>query len=282
MTCPKYTLPFLEVMVIRACNLSCTGCTTFSDLKHAGYITWDQGLQELSPWTQRLNIESLGFMGGEPLMNPDIARWITGVRRLLPHSQLRFVTNGLLLDRHWHIFELLRDIENTVLKISYHIKQDKLDSIIERIMNACEWQPIYEHNISRWKDPSRNFRFQISRPTSFLKTFRNNYHDMAPHDNLPKNAFEICVQQRCPLLYKGKIFKCGTLGLTPDLLDRFGHPNHEQWTPYIDNGLSVDCDDREMQDFVKNFGNPHPKCRQCPSKMDTDSFVSHLENVQMK
>jgi len=276
------TLPFLEVMVIRACNLACEGCTTFSDLRHSGYVTWDQGRKDLEPWTYRLNIEAVGIMGGEPLINPGIADWLTGIRQLLPRSQIRFVTNGLLLDQHWHVFELLRDLENTVFKISYHVNNDKLNQNIDKIMSSCDWQTIEEFGIKRWKHPNKNFRFQIARPTQFLKTFKNNYADMAPHNNNPTEAFDICVQKRCPLLWDGRLFKCGTMALTPDILTRYNHPNYESWLPYLDNGLSIDCSDRSLEVFVNNFGKPHAKCQQCPSKKDLSSLVDHAHTVLFK
>jgi organic radical activating enzyme len=276
------TLPFLELMVIRACNLSCTGCTTFSDLRHSGYVTWDQGHSELEPWIRRLNLEGIGIMGGEPLINPDLADWLIGIRKLLPNAQIRFVTNGLLLDQNWHIFELLRDLENTVFKISHHVSNDRLDNAIDSIMSSCNWEPVEEFGISRWKDPNRDFRFQIATPTQFLKTFRNTYEDMAPHDNMPEQAFELCVQKRCPLLWQGKLFKCGTLALTPDLLERYNWPNHDQWIPYLDSGLESTCSDQELGRFVNNFGKPNAKCRQCPSRADLQSLVDHRSTVAFK
>jgi organic radical activating enzyme len=276
------TLPFLELMVIRACNLSCTGCTTFSDLRHSGYVTWEQGRNELEPWVGRLKLDAVGIMGGEPLINPDIANWLIGIRKLLPNSQIRFVTNGLLLEQNWHVFELLRDLENTVFKISYHVDDDKLNRTIDRIMGSCNWKPVEEFGIKRWKDPERDFRFQVATPTQFLKTFKNTYENMAPHDNWPDQAFDLCVQKRCPLLWQGKLFKCGTLALTPPLLERYNWPNRDQWLPYLDSGLDVKCSDHELELFINNFGKPNAKCRQCPSQSDLQSLVDHRTTVTFK
>ena len=95
----KPNLPFLEVMMLRSCNLSCRGCTTFSDLKHQGdYSDWETNRQWLIDWSRRLNIEAIGLMGGEPLIHPRIRDWLLGMRETLPRAQIRFVTNGLLLD----------------------------------------------------------------------------------------------------------------------------------------------------------------------------------------
>jgi organic radical activating enzyme len=274
-------LEFLEIMLIRTCNLSCEGCTTFSDLKYQGYTTWQQGRAWLEPWTHRLELEGVGVMGGEPLINPEVREWLIGLRQLLPSTQIRFVTNGLLLDRHWDVVELLHKLGNSVLKISQHVDTPELSSVIERVKDSYDWQPVNEYGIDRWRT-SNEFRFQVARPKTFLKTFRNDYANMAPHDSQPREAFELCVQKRCPLLYNGRLYKCGTVGLTPELLDRYNRPNWDQWQPYLVPGLDPGCSDLELEQFVRNFGQPHAVCRQCPSSKDLSSMVDHTKTVIFK
>ena len=274
-------LPFLEILIIRTCNLSCQGCTTFSDLKYSGYTTWDQGKNWLEPWTKRLEIQAIGVMGGEPLINPQITDWLIGMRQILPSAQIRFVTNGLLLERNWHIVELLQDLGNTVLKISQHVDDDRIDSVVEKIFSAWDWEPVEEFGIKRW-GRKHNLRFQIAKPTQFLKTFRGEYHNMQPHNNNPAEAFDFCVQQRCPLLYNGRIYKCGTVGLTPELLQRYDYPNYDLWNPYIDAGLDNNCSEQDLNKFINNFGKPHQLCRQCPTNQDHSSIVDHQTTVTFK
>ena len=274
-------LPFLEILVIRTCNLSCQGCTTFSDLKYSGYTTWDQGKDWLEPWTKRLEIQAVGVMGGEPLINPQIADWLIGLRQILPMAQIRFVTNGLLLERNWHIIELLQDLGNTVLKISQHVNDDRINSIVEKIFSTWDWEPVEEFGIKRWAR-ERNLRFQIAKPVQFLKTFQGEYYNMQPHNNSPVKAFDFCVQQRCPLLYNGRIYKCGTVALTPELLQRYNYPNFDLWKPYIDIGLDNNCPEQDLDKFINNFGKSHQLCRQCPTNQDHLSHVDHQATVTFK
>jgi organic radical activating enzyme len=277
----KPSLPFLEIMVIRTCNISCEGCTTFSDLKYNGYVPWSQGQAWIQPWINRLDIQAVGLMGGEPLINPELEQWLRGLRSLLPSAQIRFVTNGLLLEKHWHIVELLQELGNTVLKISAHVDDEKIDCVVDRIFSTWTWQPVEEFGIKRW-GRNNDLRFQIARPEIFIKTFQGEYHTMQPHNNVPSEAFDICVQKRCPLLYQGRIYKCGTAGLTPELLQRFEWPNKDLWSSYIDSGLSNDCADKNLQDFVNNFGKPHSMCAQCPSAKDFHSRIDHKTTVTFK
>jgi len=277
----KPVLPFVETMITQACNISCSGCTNYSDLVHSGYLTWQQGRAELLPWLDRVDIPDFGILGGEPLMNPDVRNWITGLRELMPQSQLRFTTNGLLLDQNIDIVDLLADVGNCVFKITVHVNNSKLEDTIQHIMSRFEWEPVTEYGIARYKTKN-NFRFQINRPAQFTKSFVGTYRNMQPHSNTPADAFEICNQQSCPLLFNGKLYKCSTSGLLSPVLERFGWPNRDSWQPYLQSGVAVDCSDSELQQFLNNFGKPHAICSMCPSKQNTESILEHYSNVSKK
>jgi len=272
---------YVESMIIRPCNLSCQGCTTFSDLKWTGYTTWQEGKSQIQPWLSRLKFQGWGVMGGEPLMNPDLKNWIHGIRDLMPETQIRVVTNGLLLEKNLWLVDLLHEIGNSTFKISVHVNDSVVQEQIEKIKKRFAWNPVTEFGIDRWIT-GNEFRFQIAEPKQFVKTFVGSYENMSPHNSLPSEAFSMCVQQRCPMIYNGLLYKCGTAGLTPDLLTRFNYPNRAQWEPFLNQGLAPDCSDQDLQKFVNNFGLPHSICRQCPSQKDTKSILNHLSTVSKK
>lgn len=275
----KLTLPFLETMATQACNLSCEGCTNYSDLDHAGYVTWSDMKAQLINWLEVLDIPDFGIIGGDPLLNPEIRSWLTGIRELMPNSQIRFGTNGLLLPRNLDIVDLVHDIGNIVFKITLHRETNKLNETVEHIFNKFKWEPVVEYGIKRWRT-SNNLRLQINRPTEFIKTFQGAYSNMAPYNNTPADAFEICCQQTCPLLHNNKIYKCSTQGLLKDTLARFDNPNLEQWRPYLVDGISSDETER-VTDFVNNFGKPHSICQMCPSVKD-NAMIKHHIHVKIK
>jgi len=202
----KPILSFVEIMVTQACNISCHGCTNYSDLPHAGYLTWEQGKKQIEPWLDRVEILDFGILGGEPLINPDIRNWIVGLRELLPNAQIRFTTNGLLLEKHYDVVQLLSDIGNSVFKITMHTNTTSVEKIIEKISAEYDWELVTEHGINRMKTKN-NFRFQVNRPKVFIKSYVGTYPDIKPHHNNPVESFAICNQQMCPLMYNGKIYK---------------------------------------------------------------------------
>lgn len=277
----KPTLPFVETMITQVCNLSCTGCTNYSDLQHEGYVTWKQGKLEIERWLERVDILDFGILGGEPLINPEVSEWIYGLRELMPDAQIRFTTNGILLKKSWHVVEQLAEIGNCVFKITLHKENFGVRESVQKIVDSYGWRPVKEHGINRYVTDN-NFRFHFKEPAIFWKTFKGPYHDMKPHHSVPSEAFRICSQQTCPLLYKGRIYKCSTAGLLADTLARFGNPNIEEWKGYIDQGISPDCSDEELTRFLDNFGKPNKICGQCPTEKDISSRIDHLKFVERK
>jgi hypothetical protein len=273
-------LPFLETMITQSCNISCLGCTNYSDLRHAGYVSWSQGQKEIQAWLDRIDIEEFGIIGGEPLINPEWREWIVGLRSLLPNAQLRFTTNGLLLRRAPDIIDLCESVGNIVFKITVHAHNVELENQIEKIMASRNWVPVNEYGISRWLGPN-NVRFQINRPSTFLKTYKNSYENMQPWNSDPAQAFKRCCQQTCPLLYRGQIYKCSTAGLLKETLQRFDNPNIEQWMPYLAKGIAITDSDAVIQKFCDNFGLPNAICGQCPSQ-NNDSIIDHYSTVTFK
>jgi len=277
----KPLLPYVESMLVYPCNLKCDGCSTFSDLTVQGYVATDQGIAWLRQWAERFEIQAWGAMGGEPLMNPQMYEWITAVRKLLPDAQIRFVTNGLLLEKHWRIVELLNEIGNCILKITVHLSHPKIQRVIDRVQRTYNWEPVYEYGIHRHSLPN-GMKFQVNKPKWFTQTFQNTYTDMLPWNSNPSEAFDNCHQQTCSMLLEDKLYKCSNTALIPGVWNKHNQPNADAWKPYIDTGLSVDAPITELQAFSKNFGKPHAVCQQCPTKNDSASWIDHTNTVTFK
>lgn len=279
----KIEMPFVETMASYACNLSCVGCTNYSDLNLKGHVKWSDCQDWLEHWLERIVIKDFGIIGGEPLANPGINDWIIGSRRLLPDAQIRFTTNALLLHKKFEIVDLLHDIGNCVFKITVHRPNDHhVESLIQNIFNKFDFEPVTEFGINRYRT-TNGFRFQISKPTKFVKTFKNNYQNMLPHNNNPNDSFDMCVQKTCPLLYKGKIYKCSSIAMLNDILHKFNKNHLPEWQPYSSyTGISPNDTINKIKDFVNLFGKPESICSMCPSKFDKESIINHHKNIVLK
>lgn len=275
----KLVIPFLETMATQSCNLSCQGCTNYSDLTHKGYVTWNTANNWLKSWLELIEIPDFGIIGGEPFLNPEINDWLYGCRSLMPNSQLRLTTNGLLIKSVSEILSILDEIENIVFKITVHVKNDHLDETIKEIFLSRPWMPVTEFGINRWK-LNNNVRFQINRPENFLMTYRGSYKSMMPHYSVPEKAFELCVQKTCPLLWNGKLYKCSTAGLLGEVLDHVKPDTIEHWTNFIDPGVGPDSNIEDIKKFIDNFGKPNSICAQCPD--NKTYLIDHKTTVGTK
>jgi organic radical activating enzyme len=276
----KPCLPFLETMITQVCNLSCLGCTNYSDLKHSGYVSWQDGHSSIVSWLEKIDILEFGLIGGEPLINPEWQEWLAGVRLLLPNARIRFTTNGLLLHKHPDLLEFLESLGNITFKITVHVLDSALEHEINNLQHKRSWQEVYEYGINRWAG-ANGLRLQINRPKKFIKTYQDSYQNMRPWQSDSVKAFENCCQQTCPLLYQNRIYKCSTAGLLLDTLSKFEFPNIELWKPYIDSGIGIESSNDDITAFVSNFGMPNKICGQCPSA-DDDAKINHHITVYKK
>lgn len=275
----KPVLPFLETMATQACNLSCLGCTNYSNLPFKGYVSWSQAKSWLEPWLERIDIAEFGIIGGEPLLNPEIKSWLYGCRELLPTQQLRFTTNGLLIKSTDELLKICDDIGNIVFKITVHVDDHKLEEKIKEIFESRPWKLVTEHGIQRWALPN-GVRFQVNRPQQFVMTYRGPLSGMMPHHSNPSKAFDLCIQKTCPLLWNGKIYKCSTAGLIKDALDKANATTKQHWKNFIDPGITPESRIEDIEKFIDNFGKPNSICAQCPQ--DSKFLIPHATSVFLK
>jgi sulfatase maturation enzyme AslB (radical SAM superfamily) len=272
----KPVLPFVETMITYGCNLSCLGCTNYSDYDTRGWVPWAQGREWLTSWVDRVDIPDFGIMGGEPLMNPQVNEWIRGTRDLLPTSQIRFTTNGVLLHKKPEVLNTLLDIGNCVIKLSVHQPNEfYTQQAVKTLFGLTTWEPIEEYGIKRWLGPNQ-VRLQINFPQQFVKSYRGNFSEMLPHSSDPAESFAKCVQQTCPLLYNGRIYKCSSIALLDQVLTDWNRKDEISWQPYLNyQGIGTECSADELENFIGSFGMPESICAMCPSVKDVDSIVDH-------
>jgi|TARA_R110000824_G_scaffold210662_1_gene396553 organic radical activating enzyme len=275
-------LPFVETMITYACNLSCAGCTNYSNYNMKGSVSWKQGKTWIEKWVAKLDISDFGIMGGEPTLNPECEQWIYGIRELMPNSQIRFTTNGVNFHKKPDILDWCVDVGNTVFKFTLHEDKPYALQAIAYVFKKYNWKPITEYGLNRWIGPN-NTRFQINAPLTFSKTYKGNFGSIQPHHNNPKEAFDMCIQQTCPLLYEGAIYKCSSIALLNKVLDDWKQPVTDNWKPYSEyEGISLQSSDSDITHFIRNFGKPHKICTMCPTKKDVDSIIDHRSNVISK
>jgi sulfatase maturation enzyme AslB (radical SAM superfamily) len=272
-------ISYLETMLTYACTLSCKSCTNYSDYgMKGGYVKWSDVKPTLDSWFDRIRVDCFGFIGGEPLMNPELETWVRNFRTEYPYTTVMIVTNAQLFMKNLWLLDAMEELGMIYLKFTNHIPNAAyFKQAVDTVMTRFDWKWVPEWE--RYFYQEKILDFLVSETPTFMKTYLGEYGSMKPYNNNPNEAFQICNQQICPLLYNGKLYKCSSLGMLERVLGDHNQLTDPDWAPYVTNqGLGIDCTDKELQVWADNFGLPIKECSMCPTARD-NPFHPHYPDV---
>ena len=134
----KY-LEYLETHIINKCNLNCKGCSHFSNIvdeedASVNIMVFERDFARLAELFD--HIFTIRLMGGEPFLNTNIGEYIKIVRKFFPETDLRILSNGLLVPTVADcILQKIAD-NNVALDISCYPQTDKIRHKIEHRLNS--------------------------------------------------------------------------------------------------------------------------------------------------
>jgi organic radical activating enzyme len=128
------SLEYVEFYITNHCNFDCDGCNRFNNYNFRGHQRWKDHAETYKAWSKRLDINKIGILGGEPMMNPDYMDWITGVHELWPNSKILFYTNGSLINPNNRDFYnlALQLKDNLTVAVALH-NSDRLTPMIDTL-----------------------------------------------------------------------------------------------------------------------------------------------------
>jgi hypothetical protein len=245
----------LQLHVANACNLSCASCSHYANQGHKGNLSVEDADRWMSHWAGRVNPKDFSLLGGEPTINPDLTAFVHMARRHFPHSQVRVVTNGFLLDRHPELPLALKAIGNARLDISIHHGSWQYGAMLGQQMQLAQhWARTHGIHVNI-KESFKSWRIQ----------YRGYGAEMAPfEDHDAKASWDNCQAKQCFQLLDGDIWKCPPLAYLPMQHARYGLS--EKWAPYLKyKPLPPCCTDQELQAFFLMTAEPY--CEMCPAKV---------------
>lgn len=238
----KPRLDYLETELTRICNLHCRGCCDYIQLAEGEPPFYDletfiRDLEQLKQFFW--GIEKIRLMGGEPLMQKRIAEFAEHTRRLFPDTDLRIVTNGLLIPSL--SVETLQRLKNcgSTFDISNYPptlrKKKEIASVLQKAGVS------YDFGI-----PIRYFFRTIAEK---------------PSDD-PKLSFDNCLFTRCHMLLEGGILApCSYAACVGRLNRHFG--THYPETDVVDL-YRTDLDGWQILQWMSA---PHLFCTCCTRGM---------------
>ena len=234
-------LQYLETHVVDQCNLNCRGCSHFSPIAKTNNYSFNEFEKDIYRLAELINeIEVFRLLGGEPFIANNLTEYIKTVRQTFPSTDLRIVTNGLLLRNADKLVLKIIKENNVQLDISiYTPTQNVMHEIIEILVR---------HDLRHsFLVPIQKFKKRIT-----LSTKCNNV-----------TAFKNCSANNCTFLYKGKISACPGPSLCYLLNDRFDTKLNGD-ADVIDIH-SIDITGKQIEEFIRH---PLDLCKHCGNVLE--------------
>lgn len=166
---PKSTLQF-EIHLAEHCNLNCKGCDNFSPLAEKTFPSFNSLEKDFYRIKELFsnNCTHILLLGGEPLLNPEIVKYMELSRNCFPSATVTIVTNGVLFpkmsEQFWQSCKLY-NIELSVSKYPlnnecYSFGEKKSNELgINHYYNNTDTKTMYKNPFSLDKihDPNTNF-----------------------------------------------------------------------------------------------------------------------------
>lgn len=159
-----------EVIIVEHCNMRCKYCMHFSPLANTVFLDLKEYQKDMTRVSElcRGDCKEIVLVGGEPLLHPDIAIFISEARRLFRTAVIKIITNGILLpkmdENFWNVCKQC----NVVIKVSRYPINFPYDQIKEFNHGVhIEFKNKYEMNylpldLDGKNDSVRNFASCIS------------------------------------------------------------------------------------------------------------------------
>jgi hypothetical protein len=264
-----YNLHTLEYPIILQCNLACDNCNSFSNIGIKGKRTTIEDFTEhLNNWKNIVNPNRFSILGGETLLHKDLDKMLLVARESFPNTSLNLITNGLLLKYNKHLRSILQKI-NCRLTISVHSKEESY--LKELHLNIQEFfdNKVPENKPIKSK-VSFGTEFNILGVTVELRNMTDSWtrlykEGIKPYHDDPVIAHKVCRWARCTQLYRGKLWKCSSIGFLKELIDTID--NKDDWIPYLNMYEPLNnTDSIELKDkWFSSLLHSENICSMCPS-----------------
>ena len=235
----KPVLYHFEVHITDHCNLNCKGCAHFSNLCAPTYADPAEFEKDMRAMAETFSaVRQIYLLGGEPLLHPDVTKFVRVAREVFPETRISLMTNATLVmrmdDEFWRA---LADTGIILLCDSYPIGL-----------------PVDEIN-RRGKEQGVTVEWTVARE----EFFKIPIDPAGGHD--PATSFGLCRgYNNCPIVRDGKLYPCAYAAFADVFRERFGIEEGLEVTPtdYFDIRAPHDPDD--AMEFLLR---PIPWCANC-------------------
>lgn len=228
-------LDYLEFHVCDHCNMNCAGCSHFSPLvKGERTVPLETVKNDLTRLHELIEeIDLIRILGGEPLLNEDLAKYIAATREIYPRSRIVLTTNGLLIEKMDS--RLIEQIKNAGIVLEFTLYRP----LINRAHDILEF--LRDHEIE--------YLLKVHGVVEFDKP-------LVERPRMSKAQARRLCPTNCRELYNGKLFHCPMAAFIGDYNDYF------QKDLPAGEGLNL-YDDITYDEILEFFERPIGLCEFC-------------------
>jgi hypothetical protein len=279
---PRRLIPYVEFYITNVCNLACENCNRFNNYKFSGYQDWKDYESQYQQWAKHVRLQAITILGGEPLLNPTINQWISGINGIWEQG-VEVLTNGTRLNQVPELYETIAAHPGNWIGISLHNIND-LDRCIAEIKRFLRgpiqfWKKDNAENADNSKTYGGAYGFydgtvwvRVWIQDSFYNSAvrLNSSNRFTVYNSDPVEAHNVCgfVQYKCYHFVKGAFYKCGPVALFPefDSQHHFDISDEDRNLMHSYRPLTADEYLSRGDDFFAELDSVIPQCKFCPSK----------------
>lgn len=133
-------LETIEIHAAEHCNLNCKNCSMFCGLvKKPTFSDFDktkEGIKNLKKYFD--HVKKIRIIGGEPLLNKELYKFVELIRGEFPFADIRLITNGILVKQmDDKLINALRENNVTVIITAYKPIAHKMDELHAFLDEKC-------------------------------------------------------------------------------------------------------------------------------------------------
>lgn len=218
-----------DVNLVDHCNMKCKGCLRFSNLvTEPKFADYEQMVRDWKRIKELFwGVERIKLMGGEPMLSPDLCKYIKTARDIFPDADIMVTTNALLInDKCEDLFCTMKE-NNCFFDISLYEPMEKRIETVENLLKEREvWYVINNSKGDFYKVMSRTPDYDID------------------------EMYQACTAKNCHHLREGKISVCSRPQYAHIINERYGvsiPENSGVWDIY-----HLDMDAWELDDKLSS------------------------------
>lgn len=225
-------LPRIECHITDHCNLNCRGCSHFSNISPEKYKNIEEFEKELACLSNKLLIDELKLLGGEPLLHPDLPAFFGIARKYFPKAEITLCTNCLLLDKMSDAFwKSMKENDIKFVLSIYPPLKDKIGHYQELIAG-------------------KGIEIAYTHQSDEFWAMRNR-----KGDSDPQQAYKQCNDSYCRNLRNGRLYIC------PDACYMDYYNDYFKQNIPVDEG--IDIYHNSGREIVKYLSECKETCKYC-------------------